>query len=91
MAGFEADLPAIDAAATALRGASDALTVSVSPPGDVGPGRLGAVVAELLATAESDLATARATTNELAETVDRVRNTYAELDMDAASRFDLGP
>jgi len=49
------------------------------------------VVAELLATAESDLATARATTTELAETVDRVRNTYAELDMDAASRFDLGP
>jgi|RhiMethySRZTD1v2_1073278.scaffolds.fasta_scaffold2670699_2 hypothetical protein len=91
MSGFEADLPAIDTAATALRGATDSLTVTVSPPGDVGPGRLGAVVAELLTTAESDLAAARATTAELAETVTRVRNTYAELDTDAASRFDLGP
>lgn len=88
MTGFEADLPAIDSAATALRGATDALAVTVSPPGDVGPGRLGAVVAELLGTAESDLATARATTTELAETVTRVRDTYAELDTDAAGRFD---
>lgn len=91
VAGFEADLPEIDAAATALRGATDSLTVRVSPPGEIGPGRLDAVVAELLTTAESDLAAARATTAELAETVDRVRDTYAELDMDAASRFDLGP
>jgi hypothetical protein len=91
MTGFEADLPAIESAATALRGATDSLAVTVSPPGDVGPGRLGSVVAALLATAESDLAAARATTAELAQTVTGVRDTYAELDTDAASRFDLGP
>ncbi len=91
MAGFEADLPAIDAAVTALRGATDSLAVPVSPPGDVGPGRLGSVVAALLTSAESDLAAARATTAELSETVTRVRDPYAELATDAASRFDLGP
>lgn len=91
MAGFEADLPAIEAAATALRGAADSLALPVSAPGDVGPGRLGAVVAALLAGAEADLAAARATTADLSETVVRVRDTYAELDTDVASRFDLGP
>jgi hypothetical protein len=91
MTGFEADLPAIDAAATALRAATDALVVPVSPPGDVGPGQLGPAVSALLQSAEADLADARASVTGLAETVATVRETYAELDTDAASRFDLGP
>lgn len=91
MTGFEADLPAMDAAATALRGATDSLAVTVSPPGDVGPGRLGEVVATLLATAESDLAAARAAAADLADSVVHVRNTYADLDTDAVTRFDLDP
>jgi hypothetical protein len=91
MTGFEADLPAIDSAATALRAATDALSVTVSSPGDVGPGRLGPAVAALLAGAEADLTRTRTTVTELSENVTRVRDTYAELDTDAATRFDPGP
>lgn len=91
MTGFEADLPAIGSAAKALSAATDALAVSFSPPGDVGPGRLGPAVTALLGTAESTVTTARSTVTALSETVTRVRDTYAELDTDSANRFDLGP
>jgi hypothetical protein len=91
MTGFEADLFAIDSAAAALRTAADALTVDLTQPGDVGPGRLGPAVAALLATASADLAGARTTVTEMSDGVARVRDTYADLDMGAASRFDQGP
>jgi hypothetical protein len=91
MTGFGADLPAISSAAAVLRAATDALAVTVTPPGDVGPGQLGAAVAALLTTAEADLTRTRATVTELSENVTRVRDTYVELDTGSASRFDLGP
>ncbi|MFL6119805.1 hypothetical protein [Actinophytocola sp.] len=91
MTGFEADLPAIGSAAAALRTAADSLAVELAPPGDVGPGRLGPAVAALLATASADLASARTTVTEMSASVARVRDTYADLDMGAASRFDQGP
>jgi hypothetical protein len=91
VAGFAADLPAIGAAATSLRAATDALTVDVTPPGDVGPGRLGPAVAALLRAAEADLGRARTAVADLSDAVDTARDTYAELDTDAATRFDHGP
>jgi hypothetical protein len=91
MTGFEADLPAIGSAAKALRAAADALTVQLVPPGDVGPGRLGPAVAALLRSAEDDLANARTAVTDLSAGVRKVRDTYADLDTNAASRFDLGP
>jgi hypothetical protein len=89
--GFAADLPGLAAAESALRATADDLEVDLVPVGDVGPGRLGVVVAALLAGAESDVARARASVTALAESVGRVRETYAELDTDAASRFDRRP
>ena len=91
MTGFAADLPGIAAAEAALRGAADDLDVSLTPAGDVGPGRLGAVVGALLAGAADDVATARATVTALSESVGQVRATYTALDSEAASRFDQGP
>lgn len=91
MTGFEADLPGIEAAAAALRDAADALDVSLAPAGDVGPGRLNAVVSALLTHAEADVARARASVAELAGSVTRVRDSYVELDTGAASRFDQAP
>ncbi len=90
MSGFEADLPAIDAAASVLRDAADALDVSLAPAGDLGPGRLNAVVSTLLTHAEADVARARDSVSELAGSVTRVRDSYVELDTGAASRFDQG-
>lgn len=89
MTGFTADLPAIDSAAASLRAAADTLTVDLAPPGDVGPGLLGPAVVALAQAAEADLARVRTTVTELSETVVTVRDTYVELDTDAASRFDL--
>lgn len=91
MTGFSADLPGIAAAEKALRAAADDLEVDLTPAGDVGPGRLGVVVGALLTGAEADVARARATVTTLAESAARVRDTYTELDTDAASRFDQGP
>jgi hypothetical protein len=91
MTGFAADLPAIGSAATALRAAADALTVQLAPPGDVGPGRLVAAVAALLRSTEDDLLAVRTAVTGLSEDVTKVRDTYADLDTNAATRFDLGP
>jgi hypothetical protein len=88
--GFFADLPGIAAAETALRGAGDDLEVSFAPAGDVGPGRLGAVVGALLAGAEADVSRARTAVTTLAAEVTQVRKTYESLDSEAASRFDQG-
>jgi hypothetical protein len=88
--GFSADLSGIAAAEKALRAAADDLSVDLTPAGDVGPGRLGVVVGALLTGAESDLARARAAVTALAESAGQVRNTYTELDTDAANRFDRG-
>ena len=90
MTGFSAHLPGIAAAETALRRAGDDLEVSFAPAGDVGPGRLGAVVGALLAGAEADVTRARAAVTTLADEVTQVRKTYESLDSDAASRFDQG-
>jgi hypothetical protein len=89
--GFAADLPGIAAAEAVLRAAADDLEIDFTPAGDVGPGRLGAVVGALLAGAASDVARARATVTGLSESVRQVGDTYTELDSDAASRFDQGP
>ncbi|MFC4858717.1 hypothetical protein [Actinophytocola glycyrrhizae] len=91
MTGFAADLPGIAAAQSALRAAADDLDVPFAPAGDVGPGRLAAVVGALLAAAESDVARARAAVTALADDVGRARETYTALDSEAASRFDQGP
>ncbi len=91
MTGFAADLPGIAAAEAVLRAAADDLELDLTPAGDVGPGRLGAVVGALLAGAEQDVARARATVTGLSESVRQVRDTYTGLDSDAASRFDQGP
>jgi hypothetical protein len=92
MSGFAADLPGIGAAATALRAAADSLSdVTPAPAGDVGPGRLGPAVAALLGAVEADLAAAVESVAELSETVTRVRDSYAELEGDAAGRFDQAP
>jgi hypothetical protein len=91
MTGFEADLPAIGAAAATLRSAVDALDVDLSPGGDVGPGRLGQAVSTLLATAAADVARAVATVTALSDEAARARDGYAELDTGAANRFDQGP
>ena len=91
MTGFDADLPGIAAAEAALRAVGDDLEVSFTAPGDVGPGRLGAVVGALLAGAEADVTRTRAAVTTLAGSVTQVRRTYEELDTDAASRFDQGP
>ncbi|MFI7679846.1 hypothetical protein [Actinophytocola sp. NPDC049390] len=91
MTGFAADLPGIAAAESALRAVSDDLEVSFTAPGDVGPGRLGAVVGVLLADAEAEVTRARAAVTALTESVTQVRRTYEALDTDAASRFDQGP
>jgi hypothetical protein len=89
--GFSADLPGIAAAESALRAAADDLEIDLTPAGEVGPGRLDAVVGALLAGAEADVARARASVTALSESVREVRRTYTELDSDAASRFDQGP
>lgn len=91
MTGFAADLPGIAAAEAALRAAGDDLEMSFSPAGDVGPGRLGAVVGALLAGAEADVTRARSAVTALAESAGQVLATYTELDSEAASRFDQGP
>jgi hypothetical protein len=91
MAGFEADLPAISAAASTLRSAVDAMEVDLSPGGDVGPGRLGVAVTTLLAAASADVSRARGAVVAMSDEVTRARDSYAELDTNAASRFDQGP
>jgi hypothetical protein len=92
MTGFAADLPAIGSAAAALRAAAaDTLPVRLEPPGDVGPGRLGPAVAALLRSTEDDLVAARTAVTGLSEGVTKVRDTYADLDTNAATRFDPGP
>jgi hypothetical protein len=91
MAGFEADLPAISAAAATLRSAVDSLDVDLSPGGDVGPGRLGLAVATLLASASADVSRALSAVTTMSDEVTRARDLYTELDTDAASRFDQGP
>jgi hypothetical protein len=91
MAGFEADLPAISAAASTLRSAVDALDVDLSPGGDVGPGRLGPAVAALLATASADVSRARSAVTDLSDEVTRAGDAYTELDTNAANRFDQAP
>ncbi|MGB3441287.1 MAG: hypothetical protein WBA97_21255 [Actinophytocola sp.] len=91
MTGFAADLPGIGAAEKALRAAADDLEVSLTPAGDVGPGRLNAVVGTLLAGAAADVTRARATVTALSDNVGRVRETYTALDSEAASRFDQSP
>jgi hypothetical protein len=90
MTGFAADLPAIGSAAAALRAAADALTVRLEPPGDIGPGRLGPAVAALLRSTDDDLVAAHAAVTGLSDGVAKVHDTYADLDTNAATRFDPG-
>ena len=90
MTGFSADLPGISAAEAALRAAADDLELDLTPAGEVGPGRINGVVGALLAAAATDVARARATVTGLSESVRQVRDTYTELDSEAASRFDQG-
>ena len=91
MTGFSADLPGIAAAEAVLRAAADDLEIDLTPAGDFGPGRITGVVGALLAGAETDVARARATVTGLSESVRHVRDTYTELDSEAATRFDQGP
>lgn len=90
MSGFAADLPGIGAAATALRRSVDTLDVDLSASGDVGPGRLGPAVAALLAGAQADLDRVRGTVTGLAESAEQVRDSYADVDTDAATGFERG-
>ncbi|MCA1655559.1 MAG: hypothetical protein LC635_03745 [Pseudonocardiaceae bacterium] len=94
MSGFEADLPAIDATAAALRATVEALDVDLSADGDsgdLGPGSLGAAVSAVLAGARADLERTRVAVTDLSDTVAGARAAYAELDTNVASRFDRDP
>jgi len=91
--GFAADLPAIGATAKALRSTADSVAAAVadldaSACADLGPGRLGGAAAALVADARADLGRVLGAVTADADLAEQVRDSYAELDTDTATRFD---